>query len=78
MPELVIKYKSKKPLEALKSISKYFDFSIIENEKLKSETEKFQNFSIMKGKGKLNNLEMEEICTNANLDAKKLREEAWK
>ncbi|MBK0383786.1 hypothetical protein I5M32_12525 [Pedobacter sp. SD-b] len=76
MPELVIKYKNKKTLEALKSISKYFDFSIIENEK--SKPEKLQKFSIIKGKGKINTLEMEEIFTNANLNAKKLREEAWK
>lgn len=78
MPELVIKYKSKKTLEALKSISKYFDFSIIENEASPSKTMSVHNVTVLKGVGKLNNQEMEDIFTKANLDARILREEAWK
>jgi hypothetical protein len=77
MPELVIKYKSKKTLEALKSIAKYFDFSIVEKQKPDLGITKINGVTILKGIGQLNNEEMEDIFTNANLDGKKLREEAW-
>jgi hypothetical protein len=52
-------------------------FSIIEK------TEKEDNFyfngvKIIPGEGKIETNELESIFTLANLDAKKLREEAWK
>ena len=73
MPEIIIQYKTPKTLKFLKNISKYFDFEISYPKKIAGNVQVINGVTIVKGKGKLNNAEMEEIFTKNNFDAKKLR-----
>lgn len=72
MPEVVIKYKSPKTLEALKDLSKYFDFIITPKEKKKEKINR-EAVTIIQGRGTVDNAEMNEIFTRNKFNAKELR-----
>jgi prolyl-tRNA editing enzyme YbaK/EbsC (Cys-tRNA(Pro) deacylase) len=71
MPELVIKYKNKKTLNALTDFAKYFEFSIVKPE------EKATNVTIISGDNTIDTSELETVFTGKKLNAKQLRENAW-
>lgn len=79
MPELIIKYKNKKTIEVLKDLAKYFDFSVIMPVKTSNSKVKTTNgVTIIQGDSSIDIAEMERIFSKQNMDAKKLRENAWK
>lgn len=77
MPELTIKYKNKRTLQALMDFSKYFDFSIV------LPKNKLPNESIIKGvtiipaDSSIDTTEMESVFSKRKLDPKQLRKESW-
>lgn len=73
MPEVTIKYKSAKSLEALRDFSKYFDFEISVPKVGEKES------VIIPGRGVTKDTikELTEIISAADMDAKKLRKK-WK
>jgi hypothetical protein len=71
MPELVIKYKNKKTLNALTDFAKYFEFSIIKPK------EKITGLTIISGDNTIDTSELETVFTGKNLNAKQLRENVW-
>ena len=73
MPEVVIKYKKPETLKILKGLAKYFDFKVSETKNAESLRD-----ILIKGDKNLSITELEEIFTGSNIDAKKLRQEAWK
>ncbi len=78
MPELVIKYKNKKTLEALKDLSKYFGFSVV----LPKKPAPKKNFTIngvtiIPGDSSIDVSELEIIFSGRNIEAKQLRKDAW-
>lgn len=78
MPELVIKYKSNKTLEALLNIAKYFDFSIEKTEKIKKN--KINNTNgvvIIPADSSVNISELETIFSNKHIDFQNIRNKAW-
>ncbi len=77
MPELIIKYKSKKTLDALLDFAKYFDFSIIMPSKSKGRIAKINGVSILKADSSVDTSELESIFSSKNIDAKELRHKAW-
>lgn len=77
MPELVIKYKSKKTLEALKDFAKYFHFSVVSPKKEKKNF-KIKGVTIIPADKSVDTSGLQAIFSNRNLDAKKIRKEAWK
>ncbi len=77
MPELVIKYKSKRALDALIDFSKYFDFSVVLPAKLKKGQNKINGVTIIPADGTIDTSELETIFSNKNIDARKLRQDAW-
>lgn len=78
MPELVIKYKNKKTLEVLKDFAKYFEFSVVAPQaNAKEKTLKRNGVKIIPADKTIDTSDLEEIFSNKNLDAKKLRNEAW-
>ena len=78
MPELIIKYKSKKILEALKDLAKYFNFSIISPSGSRNSGRKIINgVTIIPGNSSIDVSELSEIFTGKGLNAKQLRNQAW-
>ncbi len=76
MPEVIIKYKTDKSLQALKDISKYFDFEVKATEKKPVSVRK--NI-IIKGRGVTDETikELTAVFTDAKTDVKKLRK-SWR
>jgi hypothetical protein len=74
MPELIIKYKSKKTLDALLDFAKYFDFSIILPSKSKEKITKINGVSIIPADNSIDTSELESIFSAKNIDAKELRQ----
>jgi len=81
MKEGIIKYKDSKTLEILKSLSKYFDFKIASHKKAvinKNGYEYINNIPVIRGDSSIDVKQLNAIFTGKNLDAKKLRTEAWR
>lgn len=81
MPEIIIKYKNKKTLEALQSLSKYFDFSIVmPNVKEKSKSlkiSKLNGISIVRGDSSIDTSDLTTVFSGRNIDPQKLRKKVW-
>lgn len=78
MPELIIKYKNKKALEALMDFSKYFDFSVVvPSQALKEETLTINGVTVIPADNTIDTSALEAIFSNRNIDAKKLRRDLW-
>jgi len=74
MPEVTIKYKTEKSLQALKDISKYFDFEV-----KTSPSKKAKENVIVKGKGVTDETirELRKVFSNSKMDPKALRK-SWR
>ena len=77
MPELIIKYKNKRTLDALLDFAKYFDFSVILPSKSKEKIIKIDGVSIISADSSVDTSELESIFSTNNIDAKELRQQAW-
>ena len=78
MPELVIKYKNQKTLDALMDFSKYFDFSVISSpRKDKKKNILINGVTLIPADNSINTSEMEAIFSNKDIDSKQLRVDAW-
>jgi hypothetical protein len=78
MPEITIKYKNKKTLDALIDFSKYFDFSVVLP--YKKTVEKISNINgvtIISANKSIDISEIENIFTGKNIIAKEIRKAAW-
>ncbi|MBB3057073.1 MULTISPECIES: hypothetical protein [Mucilaginibacter] len=75
MPEVVITYKKPETLKILKSLAKYLDFKMSSD---KNKKQSSLDDILIPGDKTLNISELENIFTGSGIDAKKLREEAWK
>jgi len=77
MPELIIKYKNKRTLEALRDFSKYFDFSIEKRKKTKKAEFNIKGVTIVPADSSVDTKELEDIFSNKSIEAKQLRQNAW-
>ena len=77
MQEITIQYNNPKTLKFLKEVSKYFDFVISAPKPLKKEELIVNGVTLVRGKGKVDNDEMEKIFTANNIHATELRNK-WK
>ncbi len=80
MPEVTITYKNSKTLEALKDLSKRFDFSISKPTKKEIPPENtftINGVTIIRGNPSIDISEMSDVFTGKNIDAKELRKAAW-
>jgi hypothetical protein len=75
MPEVTVKYKKPETLKILKGLAKYFDFKVTAD---KSKKKSSLDDILIPGDKTLNISELENIFTGSGIDARKLREEAWK
>lgn len=78
MPELVIKYKSKKTLEALLDFAKYFEYSIVMPvKKTKPSISEINGVTLIQADKSIDTSDLEKIFTNRNIDSRQLRRTAW-
>jgi hypothetical protein len=78
MPEITIKYKNKKTLDALIDFSKYFDFSVVlPNKKTVEKISNINGVTIISANKSINISEIENIFTGKNIIAKEIRKAAW-
>jgi hypothetical protein len=75
MPEVVIRYKKPGTLKILKGLAKYFDFELSSN---KPEKKSSLDDILIPGDKTLNISELKDVFTGSAIDAKQLREKAWK
>ena len=75
MPEVTIKYEKPETLKILKALAEYFDFQIIEK---KDSEYSVNGVTMIPGDRTADLSELRRIFSGKNLDAKKLREEAWR
>lgn len=75
MPEVTIKYEKPETLKILKALAEYLNFEIIEK---KDNEYSINGVTIIRGDPTADLSELRKVFTGKNLDAKKLREEAWR
>ncbi|CAN5422490.1 hypothetical protein BH09BAC6_BH09BAC6_04260 [soil metagenome] len=74
MPEVTIKYKKPETLKILKGLAKYFDFKVTtEKDTLLS----VNGVTIIPANKNVDTTDLEKLFTEKNIDAAKLRKEAW-
>ncbi len=79
MPEIIVKYKNKRTLEALRDFAKYFDY-VISSSNTKAKKNKPMNLNgitIIPADSSIDTSDLSDIFTNKNIDPEKLRNEAW-
>ncbi|MEO8820143.1 MAG: hypothetical protein ABI374_04820 [Ginsengibacter sp.] len=80
MPEIIIKYKNKRTLEALYDFAKYFEFEIslpvLSNKK--ENQINLNDITIIPADPSVDTKDMNDIFTGRNIDPSKLRINAWK
>ena len=74
MPEVIIKYKKPETLKILKGLAKYFDFTIAKTE---NKSRKVNGVTILPADKTIVPSDLANLFSNKNLDAEKLRKEAW-
>jgi len=74
MPEVVIKYKKPETLKILRGLAKYFDFKVSAK---KTEEISINGVTIIPADKSIDASDLTELFTAKNLDAAKLRKEAW-
>lgn len=78
MPEITIKYSDSKTLKMLKALSEYFDFSVSAPQKGKKDELVYINgVPMVPGDTSVDISDMDAIISRNNMNAKKLRQEAW-
>ncbi|EHQ25691.1 hypothetical protein [Mucilaginibacter paludis] len=74
MPQVTINYKKPETLKILKSLAKYLDFDILKD---KESISTINGVSLIPGDSSIDISDLKEIFSNNNIDAAKLRKEAW-
>ena len=79
MPEIIVKYKNKKTLEALNDFAKYFDFEILLERSKKKNNQKILNgITIIPGDSSIDTNDLSKIFSGKNIDPLALRKKAWR
>jgi hypothetical protein len=79
MPEIIVKYKSKRTLAALRDFAKYFDYVISspdvdENNK---EQATLNGVTIIPADSSVDTSDLSKVFTGKNINPQQLRSEAW-
>ncbi|MEO8820571.1 MAG: hypothetical protein ABI267_07360 [Ginsengibacter sp.] len=80
MPEIIIKYKNKRTLDALYDFAKYFEFEIsLPGLSNKKETQiNLNGITIIPADVSVDTKDLNDIFTGRNIDPSELRIKAWK
>lgn len=74
MPEVIIKYKKPETLKILKGLAKYFDFKVSTS---KSKSDAVNGVTIIPADKDIDLSDLTNLFTGKDIDAAKLRKEAW-
>ncbi len=77
MAELTIIYKSKRTLDMLLDLAKYFDFTVSRGKTMASAAQPYRGISLVEGDSSVDTSDLREIFTGRNMDARTLRESEW-
>ncbi len=79
MPEIIVKYKSKRTLEALLDLARYFDYQVSSpgSEASKNKQFSLNGVTIIPPDSSVDTSDLSNTFTGKNLDAEQLRSEAW-
>ena len=78
MPEIIVKYKNKRTLEALKEFAKYFDLEILlARSKKKDNQMNLNGITIIPGDSSIDTNDLSTIFSGRNIDPLALRKKAW-
>lgn len=79
MPEIVVKYKNKRTLEALRDFAKYFDYEISSPDSAERKKKKINlnGVTIIPADSSVDATELTEIFTDKNINPSELRDQAW-
>lgn len=79
MPEIIVKYKNKRTLEALQDFAKYFDYVIsLPKPQIKKEKQiNLNGVTIIPADSSVDASALNNIFTGKNINPEQLRKEAW-
>lgn len=77
MPEIIVKYKSKKTLAALLDLAKYLDYVISSPDFDNKESITLNGVTIIPGDSSIDTSDLNKIFTSKNINPQQLRNEAW-
>jgi len=78
MPEIIVKYKNKRTLEALKEFAKYFDLEILlARSKKKDNQMNLNGITIIPGDSSIDINDLSNIFSGRNIDPLALRKKEW-
>ncbi|HET7179494.1 MAG TPA: hypothetical protein VFI14_07215 [Chryseosolibacter sp.] len=80
MKEIIVKYTDSKTLALLKTLARFFNFSVSSPTKEKGNGKTYEYINgvpIIPGDGSISVTELTEIFTGKNLNARKLRIQEW-
>jgi hypothetical protein len=80
MKEIIVKYSDSRTLTLLKTLARFFNFSISSPKKGKSDKKAYQYVNgvpIIPGDGSVSIKGLNKLFTGKHLNARKLRAEAW-
>jgi len=74
MPEIVIKYKNRKTLQALMDLAKYFDFIISSSPKIEKDKTIINGVTIIPADNSVDVTSLSKVFSGKNIETKKLRD----
>ena len=79
MPEIIVKYKDKRTLEALRDFAKYFDYEIALPESLENEENQINvnGVTILPAVSSVDTTELTDVFTGKDINPIELRQQAW-
>ena len=79
MPEIIVKYKNKRTLEALRDLAKYFDYEISSPDPTQKTNERItlNGVTIIPADASVDTSDLAEIFTGKNINSSQIRSEAW-
>ena len=79
MPEIIVKYKNKRTLEALRDFAKYFDYVISspDSKRKKAKPNIVNGVTIIPADNSINVSELTAIFTGKDVSSSQLRNDAW-
>lgn len=77
MAQLTITYTSKRTLDMLLDLAKYFDFTVSSGKAVKTGTQPYRGISIVEGDSSVDASDLRQTFTGRNLDAQALRGSEW-
>jgi hypothetical protein len=78
MPEIKIRYKRQRTLQALKDFARYFDYSIVNEREAGNNSYMIGNVSVIVPSAKSDARKLKGLFSDSNLSLKEIRKKVWR